>query len=58
MSDLGKSLPIWVSRKNADGMISTFEVPLWLFMLIGVLALLNVVGWGMYGLYALALTVL
>jgi hypothetical protein len=49
--DWGMELPIWVSRKNADGMISQFSVPMWLFMLIGLLVVLNVVLWGGIGLY-------
>ena len=49
--DLTYSLPIWVSRKTADGMVSHFSVPLWLFMLIGLVALLNGLLWGGIGIY-------
>jgi hypothetical protein len=42
--------PIWVSRKNADNMIAQFSVPLWLFMIIGSLLLLNVLVWSGIGL--------
>ena len=43
-------LPIWVSREDADGTISEFSVPVWCFMLIGALSLLNVIAWGIIGL--------
>ena len=58
MSDWGKELPIWVSRKNYDGRISQFSVPLWLFMLLGLLVVLNAVGWGVVGLVELVKYVL
>jgi hypothetical protein len=45
------SIPIWVSRKNAQGMISQFAVTGWIFMLIGFLVLLNTLAWGFIGLY-------
>lgn len=46
-----QELPIWVSRKDANGMISKFSVPLWLFMLIGLIVLLNFLLWGGIGIY-------
>lgn len=52
MSDWGKPLPIWVSRPDADKFVSKFTVPLWMFMVIGLLALFNALLWGGYGLYA------
>lgn len=47
-------IPIWVSRKNADGFISEFTVPLWLFLVIGLVALANALLWGGIGLYEAA----
>lgn len=46
-------LPIWVSRKDADDFIATFTVPMWLFLFIGFVVLLNVVGWSVVGLVEL-----
>jgi len=46
-------VPAWVSRPDSDGMISAFTLPLWLFLIVGVLVLLNMVGWGVVGLVEL-----
>ena len=50
MSDWGVSIPAWCSRPNADGMISSFTLPIWLFMLIALMILLNVIVWAGIGL--------
>lgn len=47
-------IPIWVSRKTADGMTSQFSVPLYLFMIIGLLGVLNFLLWGGIGIYEAA----
>lgn len=44
-------VPIWVSRETADGVISYFAIPLWLFGLIGFLILFNVILWGGIGMF-------
>lgn len=46
-----QSLPIWVSRKTADGLTSSYSVPLWMFMLIGLITMFNLLLWGVIGLY-------
>lgn len=51
MSKWVQGMPIWVSRKTVDGYTSQYSVPLWMFMFIGVLALLNVLLWSGIGLY-------
>lgn len=43
-------VPIWVSRETGDGVTSKFTVPMWLFLLIGLVVLLNVLLWGGIGL--------
>jgi hypothetical protein len=50
MSKWTHPIPIWVSRKNADEVISQFTVSLWMFMLLGVLILLNLLSWSIIGL--------
>jgi hypothetical protein len=42
-------IPIWVSRKTSDGLISQFAVSGWVFLLLGFLATFNAVFWGFYG---------
>lgn len=46
-----RPIPIWVSRKNADGQISQFAVSGWMFMLLALLALVNAFAWGFIGIY-------
>lgn len=43
-------LPIWVSRETSDGFISQLMVPGWLFMTIGILALVNFLVWSLISL--------
>lgn len=43
-------VPVWVSRKDNDGTVASFTVPLWMFLALGVIALLNVAAWGTIGL--------
>lgn len=43
-------MPIWASRPDSDGMISSFTIPLWLFLSLGIVILLNAVAWGVIGL--------
>lgn len=45
-----QEFPVWVSRKDADGFIAEFTVPLWMFLLIGCILLLNVLAWSAIGL--------
>jgi hypothetical protein len=53
-----ESIPIWVSRKTSTGMISSFNVSGWVFVLVGFLVLLNVLVWGFIGLYEAVMVVL
>lgn len=46
-----EKVPIWVSRENASGQISQFEVSGWIFLLVFVLILFNAILWGGYGIY-------
>jgi hypothetical protein len=46
-----ETIPIWVSRKTANGDVSAFSVSGWVFMLVHFLILLNVILWGGYGIY-------
>lgn len=50
MSQWTQVIPIWVSRPNHDGMISSFTVPIWLFMSVAAVILANVLAWGVIGL--------
>jgi hypothetical protein len=45
------TIPIWVSRPNADGFISQFSVQGWIFMLIWILILINFFLWAGIGIY-------
>lgn len=51
MNKMQTPVPVWVSRRNADGVIAQFTVSMWLFMLIGIVMLCNVLLWGGIGLY-------
>ena len=48
-----QEVPVWVSREDNDGMIASFTTPLWLFLLLGLLVLVNVLGWSLVGLVEL-----
>lgn len=50
MSNWTKQAPIWVSRKDADDRIASFEIQLWAMVLIGALAVVNAIVWGVIGL--------
>jgi hypothetical protein len=43
-------MALWVSRKDADGMIYHVTVPMWLFIVFGFIILANVLVWGVIGL--------
>lgn len=44
-------VPIWVSRKTADGYVTTFTVGFWLFLILGFVLLANVLLWSGIGLF-------
>lgn len=44
-------LPLWVSRKDADGVIANISVPMWLFMYIWASIIINAMVWGAIGLW-------
>lgn len=46
--------PIHVSRKTADNVVAVYWAPMLYVHLIALLICLNIVGWGVYGLYELA----
>lgn len=48
--DWTRSVPVWVSRKTASGMVSAFSLPMWFLMAIGMVASLNAIAWGVIGL--------
>jgi hypothetical protein len=50
--------PLWVSRKDADGLIYRLTVPMWLALALFLIVVLNGFLWGLYGLYALAALVI
>lgn len=45
------SIPVWVSRKTADGDIAAFSISGWLWMLGWILILLNFFIWSFIGLF-------
>lgn len=47
------AIPLWVSRENADGQIAQFTVNIWVHLMVCMLALVNAIGWGAYGVYSL-----
>jgi hypothetical protein len=51
------NVPIWVSRKTSDGLISQYAVSGWMFMLGWSLICLNILLWSIIGLVTAALTV-
>jgi hypothetical protein len=48
--DWFETIPVWNSRPNSEGGITTFSTNLWVFALVGCLAVLNVLFWGAIGL--------
>lgn len=52
MSKWSHPIPIWVSRKNADGDIAQFTVALWLHLVLFLMLLANALLWAGIGLYA------
>ena len=52
------SMPVYVTRKTADGYTGQASLSAWLVMLILLLVAYNAVGWGIFGLATLVQTVL
>lgn len=52
-SNLGAAIPLYVTRKDADGETGTWSVSFWVPALAFALTWLNVVGWAVYGLVEL-----
>ena len=50
-NDWGFQIPIYVTRKRADGCIGAINMGAWLMMIIYLLVVLNVLSWGVLGLY-------
>lgn len=53
----GASIPVYVTRSDNSSLVGSFSVSAWLAVLIQLLVLANMVGWGVYGLVELALKV-
>ena len=54
MSKWKHPIPVWVSRKDADGMIAKFTMPLWWFFAVGLIVVANVTVWSIIGLIVAA----
>jgi hypothetical protein len=50
MANLGISVPIYVTRKSADGETGSYSLSLWMTALAILLVWTNVVVWGVIGL--------
>ena len=48
---LGTNLPVYVTRRSADGYTGTYYLSAWMPLLAILIVWLNVVCWGAYGLY-------
>lgn len=48
-----KDFNVWVSRKDADGMIYRASVPAWIALGGFLLAEINFLGWAIYGIVKL-----
>lgn len=46
-------VPVWASRPDDDGLIASYTLPLWAFLLLGVLLTVNVLGWSIVGIVEL-----
>jgi len=53
LKSLGTALPVYVTRPTADGRVAFFTVAAGFVVLIEFLLVLNMVGWGVYGLVEL-----
>ncbi len=42
-------LPIYVTRPDADGMIASYSVPIWLSLAALLMVMANVIAWGAVG---------
>jgi hypothetical protein len=51
------SIPLYVTRKTADGYTGSYNVPAWMTILAMRLLWLNVVAWSLIGLYVAVKTV-
>lgn len=49
--NLNASAPIYVTRKNADGIIATYSLSIWMTLLALMIVWTNIVVWGGIGLY-------
>lgn len=48
----GAQIPVYVTRKNADGFVGTYSFAAWLVVLVQFLVSINIVLWGAAGVYA------
>lgn len=51
------SVPVWASRPDSDGRISSWSVQGWMFFLVSLLIQLNVLIWSVIGLVVAVLTI-
>jgi len=53
MSDWFKQMPVYVTRKTADGMQGDLYIAIvWVFLITLIIAA-NIIGWGIYGILEL-----
>lgn len=51
MSNLGTTMPVYVTRKTAGGTTGQLSISIWLALLILLFVLLNAILWGAYGVF-------
>lgn len=49
-SNLTVPTPVYVTRKTADGHTASLSIPMWLFLLIGLMVVFNILVWSAIGL--------
>ena len=51
VKNLGQTMPVYVTRKMGNGDIVYYSMSIWMSLLVMFLAWINVVVWGVLGLY-------
>lgn len=51
LQGLGTSIPVYTTRKTADGYTMTYSMSAWMPFLALFLVVLNMIVWGVIGLY-------
>jgi hypothetical protein len=47
---LRSSIPVYVTRRDADGLIASYEMPLWMSLFGLLMVWLNIMVWSLIGL--------